>query len=78
MYSFKVVTTPQEMVARFANAMPAKWSGYLEILKENRELDILGFYEFIQKLENKDAEEIRKAKRITNPQNLDMYFGICG
>ncbi|KAF5808198.1 hypothetical protein HanXRQr2_Chr04g0142681 [Helianthus annuus] len=33
MFSFKVVATPQEMVARFADALPMKWSGFMKILK---------------------------------------------
>ncbi|KAJ0886186.1 hypothetical protein HanRHA438_Chr09g0376501 [Helianthus annuus] len=57
MYSFKVAATPQDIVTRIADALPVKWSGFLKILKLNRELDRLGIYEFIQTLENKDAKD---------------------
>ncbi|KAJ0851648.1 hypothetical protein HanPSC8_Chr13g0594471 [Helianthus annuus] len=62
MFAFKVSATPQDMVRRFADALPAKWSSYLEILKENGVLDTITIYELIQKLENKDVEEKLKAK----------------
>ncbi|KAJ0604281.1 putative transcription factor interactor and regulator CCHC(Zn) family [Helianthus annuus] len=78
MFAFRVTATPQEMVKRFADGLPAKWSGYLEILKENGVLDTITVYELIQKLENKDVEEKLKAKRTITPQNPEMYFGIAG
>ncbi|KAJ0915577.1 putative transcription factor interactor and regulator CCHC(Zn) family [Helianthus annuus] len=78
MFAFRVTATPQEMVKRFADSLPAKWSGYLEILKENGVLDTITVYELIQKLENKDVEEKLKAKRTITPQNPEMYYGIAG
>ncbi|KAF5798711.1 hypothetical protein HanXRQr2_Chr07g0296101 [Helianthus annuus] len=78
MFAFKVSATPQDMVKRFADALPARWSSYLEILKENGVLDTITIYELIQKLENKDVEEKLKAKRTITPQNPEMYFGIAG
>ncbi|KAL9999122.1 putative transcription factor interactor and regulator CCHC(Zn) family [Helianthus debilis subsp. tardiflorus] len=78
MFAFKVPATPQEMVQKFADSLPAKWSGYLEILKENGVLDTISIYELIQKLENKAVEERLKAKRTTVPQNPEVYFGIAG
>ncbi|KAJ0455297.1 hypothetical protein HanIR_Chr15g0749581 [Helianthus annuus] len=64
-----------EIVARFADALPPKWSPFIELLKHTGVLDTVSIYEFVQKLENKDAEEIRKAKLILVPQNPEMYFG---
>ncbi|MFS7989238.1 hypothetical protein Hanom_Chr11g01044361 [Helianthus anomalus] len=39
MFSFNVVATSQEIVARFIDALLAKWNGFLEILKHNGDLD---------------------------------------
>ncbi|KAJ0927108.1 hypothetical protein HanRHA438_Chr04g0178921 [Helianthus annuus] len=78
MFAFRVTATPQEMVKRFADSLPSKWSSFLEILKENGVLDTITVYELIQKLENKDVEEKLKAKRTLTPQNPEMYYGIAG
>ncbi|KAJ0567847.1 hypothetical protein HanIR_Chr06g0289501 [Helianthus annuus] len=75
MFSYEVTATPQEMVAKFADALPPKWSPIIELLKHTGSLDTITIYDFIQKLENKNEEEIRKAKRISIPQNPEMYFG---
>ncbi|MFS7909788.1 hypothetical protein Hanom_Chr02g00098611 [Helianthus anomalus] len=64
MYSYKVNTSQQEMVMLFAEALPPKWNQSIELLKHTGVLNESSIYEFIQKLENKDKEEIRKAKRI--------------
>ncbi|MFS8022159.1 hypothetical protein Hanom_Chr16g01436221 [Helianthus anomalus] len=61
-----------ELAIRFEDALPTKWSGLLEILKHNEDLDRSSIYEFIQNLENKDAGEIIKAKRISIPHNPEM------
>ncbi|KAF5814185.1 putative transcription factor interactor and regulator CCHC(Zn) family [Helianthus annuus] len=66
------------MVQRFADSLPAKWSSFLEILKQNGVLDTITVYELIQKLENKDVEEKLKAKRTLTPQNPEMCYGIAG
>ncbi|KAJ0848657.1 putative transcription factor interactor and regulator CCHC(Zn) family [Helianthus annuus] len=76
--NFGVVVTPEEVVIKFANALPAQWNGFLEILKYNGTLAATNINDFIQLLENKDQEEIRKAKRIPVQQNPDMYYGKCG
>ncbi|KAF5774949.1 hypothetical protein HanXRQr2_Chr13g0606561 [Helianthus annuus] len=78
MFAFRVTATPQEMVKRFTDSLPSKWSSFLEILKENGVLDTITVYELIQKLENKDVEEKLKAKRTLTPQNPEMYYGIAG
>ncbi|XP_022026919.1 uncharacterized protein LOC110927875 [Helianthus annuus] len=57
-HSYKVNATQQEMVMRFADALPPKWSQFIELLKHTGVLDTLSIYEFVQKLENKDEEEI--------------------
>ncbi|KAJ0848981.1 putative transcription factor interactor and regulator CCHC(Zn) family [Helianthus annuus] len=66
------------MIARFADALPPKWSPFIELLKHTGALDAANasLYEFIQKLEHKNEEEIRKAKRIAAapPQNTEMYL----
>ncbi|KAM0055861.1 hypothetical protein Hdeb2414_s0006g00211041 [Helianthus debilis subsp. tardiflorus] len=66
MYYFGVLTSQPEMVARFADALPPKWSPFIELLKHTGVLDAVNvnIYEFIQKLEHKNEEEIRKAKRL--------------
>ncbi|KAJ0480820.1 hypothetical protein HanIR_Chr13g0635941 [Helianthus annuus] len=51
------------------------WSGFLEILKFNGVMDNTNICEFIQMLGNKNAEELRKAKRIPVQQNPEVYFG---
>ncbi|MFS7992795.1 hypothetical protein Hanom_Chr12g01086511 [Helianthus anomalus] len=76
MYYFGVLASQQEMVARFADALPPKWSPFIELLKHTGVLDAanVNIYEFIQKLEHKNEEEIRKAKRIAPTQNTEMYL----
>ncbi|KAJ0613257.1 putative transcription factor interactor and regulator CCHC(Zn) family [Helianthus annuus] len=78
MSSYNVNATHQEMIARFADALPPKWSPFIELLKHTGALDAANasLYEFIQKLEHKNEEEIRKAKRIAAapPQNTEMYL----
>ncbi|KAJ0839535.1 putative transcription factor interactor and regulator CCHC(Zn) family [Helianthus annuus] len=78
MGNFKVAVTPEEIVTKFADAFPAQWSGFLEILKYNGTLATTNIHDFIQLLENKNQEEIRKAKRVPVPQNPEMYYGNCG
>ncbi|KAJ0843853.1 hypothetical protein HanRHA438_Chr15g0695971 [Helianthus annuus] len=58
MYSYNVTATQQELVARLADALPPKWSPFIELLKHTGVLDTATIYEFVQKLENKDEEEI--------------------
>ncbi|KAF5812979.1 hypothetical protein HanRHA438_Chr03g0103951 [Helianthus annuus] len=76
MYSYNVAATHQEMIARFADALPPKWSPFIELLKHTGAMDTTNgtLYEFIQKLEHKNEEEIRKAKMIAPPQNTEMYL----
>ncbi|KAM0046852.1 hypothetical protein Hdeb2414_s0009g00321461 [Helianthus debilis subsp. tardiflorus] len=76
MYYFGVPASQQEMVARFADALPPKWSPFIELLKHTSVLDAVNvnIYEFIQKLEHKNEEEIQKAKRIAPTENTELYF----
>ncbi|KAJ0916904.1 putative transcription factor interactor and regulator CCHC(Zn) family [Helianthus annuus] len=77
MCSYNVAATHQEMIARFADALPPKWSPFIELLKHTGAMDTTNgtLYEFIQKkLEHKNEEEIRKAKMIAPPQNTEMYL----
>ncbi|KAJ0887678.1 putative transcription factor interactor and regulator CCHC(Zn) family [Helianthus annuus] len=74
MCAYGVVSTQQDMVSRFADALPPKWSSFIELLKHTGTLDTVNIYEFIQKLEHKNDEEIRKAKRAPAPQNTEMYL----
>ncbi|KAJ0444188.1 putative transcription factor interactor and regulator CCHC(Zn) family [Helianthus annuus] len=76
MCSYNVAATHQEMIARFADALPPKWSPFIELLKHTGAMDTANgtLYEFIQKLEHKNEEEIRKAKMIAPPQNIEMYL----
>ncbi|KAM0040644.1 hypothetical protein Hdeb2414_s0012g00396401 [Helianthus debilis subsp. tardiflorus] len=76
--SYGVVVTPEEVVIKFADTLPAQWNGFLEILKYNGTLATTNINDFVQLLKNKDQEEIRKAKRIPVQQNPDMYHGNCG
>ncbi|KAJ0462891.1 hypothetical protein HanHA300_Chr14g0509071 [Helianthus annuus] len=78
MGNFRVAVTPEEVVTESADALPALWNGFLEILKYNCTLATTNIHDFIQLLENKNQEEIRKAKRIPVPQNPEMYYGNCG
>ncbi|KAJ0876425.1 putative transcription factor interactor and regulator CCHC(Zn) family [Helianthus annuus] len=74
MCAYGVVSTQQDMVNKFADALPPKWSSFIELLKHTGTLDTVNIYEFIQKLEHKNDEEIRKAKRAPAPQNTEMYL----
>ena len=74
MHAFTVIATQPEMIARFADALPAKWSSFIEILKQNGVLDSINVYEFIQRLDNKDVQETLKAKRTQATQNPEMYY----
>ncbi|KAJ0521072.1 hypothetical protein HanIR_Chr10g0466631 [Helianthus annuus] len=74
MVAYGVVSTQQDMVNKFADALPPKWSSFIELLKHTGTLDTVNIYEFIQKLEHKNDEEIRKAKRAPVPQNTEMYL----
>ncbi|KAM0017115.1 hypothetical protein Hdeb2414_s0028g00704351 [Helianthus debilis subsp. tardiflorus] len=74
MCAYGVVATQQDMVNKFADALPPKWSSFIELLKHTGTLDTVNIYEFIQKLEHKNDEEIRKAKRTPAPQNTEMYL----
>ncbi|KAF5760609.1 putative RNA-directed DNA polymerase [Helianthus annuus] len=74
MCAYGVAATQQDMVNRFADALPPKWSSFIELLKHTKALDEINIYEFIQKLEHKNDEEIRKAKRAPAPQNTEMYL----
>ncbi|KAF5771650.1 putative transcription factor interactor and regulator CCHC(Zn) family [Helianthus annuus] len=78
MGNFGVVITPEEVVTKFADALAVQWNGFLEILKYNGTLATTNINDFIQLLENKDQEEIRKLKRVPVPQNPEMYYGNCG
>ncbi|KAJ0620890.1 hypothetical protein HanIR_Chr01g0002531 [Helianthus annuus] len=69
MFAYGVLATQQDMVNRFADALPPKWSSFIELLKHTGTLDTVNIYEFIQKLEHKNDEEIRKSKRVPAPQN---------
>ncbi|KAM0002892.1 putative RNA-directed DNA polymerase [Helianthus debilis subsp. tardiflorus] len=74
MCAYGVIATQQDMVNKFADALPPKWSSFIELLKHTGALDTINIYEFIQKLEHKNEEEIRKAKRAPVPQNTEMYL----
>ncbi|KAF5771644.1 putative transcription factor interactor and regulator CCHC(Zn) family [Helianthus annuus] len=73
--NFGVMTTPVEVVKKFADALPPQWNSFLEILKYNRVLAITNINDFVQLLENKDQEETLKAKKVPVPQNPEMYYG---
>ncbi|KAJ0682372.1 putative transcription factor interactor and regulator CCHC(Zn) family [Helianthus annuus] len=73
--NFGVVTTPVEVVKKFANALPPQWNSFLEILKYNGVLATTNINDFVQLLENKDQEETLKAKKVPVPQNPEMYYG---
>ena len=73
MGNFGVVTTAEEVVTKFADALPVQWIGFLEILKYNGTLATTNIYDFVQLLENKIQEVIIKAKRVKEHQNPEMY-----
>ncbi|KAJ0836752.1 hypothetical protein HanRHA438_Chr16g0770551 [Helianthus annuus] len=74
MFAYEVIASQQEMVTRFADALPPKLSSFIELLKHTGTLNTVNIYEFIQKLEHKNDEEIRKAKRVPTPQNTEIYL----
>ncbi|KAJ0567203.1 hypothetical protein HanIR_Chr06g0282101 [Helianthus annuus] len=47
MHSYKVQATQQEMVMRFAEALPPKWSQFIDLLKHTGALDTVSIYEFV-------------------------------
>ncbi|MFS7984589.1 putative transcription factor interactor and regulator CCHC(Zn) family [Helianthus anomalus] len=73
--NFGVVTTPVEVVKKFADALPPQWNSFLEILKYNGVLATTNINDFVQLLENKAQEETLKAKKVPVPQNPEMYYG---
>ncbi|KAF5775980.1 putative transcription factor interactor and regulator CCHC(Zn) family [Helianthus annuus] len=73
--NFGVVTTPVEVVKKFADALLPQWNSFLEILKYNEVLATTNIKDFVQLLENKDQEETLKAKKVPVPQNPEMYYG---
>ncbi|MFS7928192.1 putative transcription factor interactor and regulator CCHC(Zn) family [Helianthus anomalus] len=73
--NFGVVTTPVEVVKKFADALSPQWNSFLEILKYNGVLATTNINDFVQLLENKDQEETLKAKKVPVPQNPEMYYG---
>ncbi|MFS7981578.1 hypothetical protein Hanom_Chr10g00952631 [Helianthus anomalus] len=75
--TFVVALTPEGVVSKFADALPLQWNQFLEILKYNGTLATTNIYDFIQLLENKNQEEIKKARRVIVPQNPDMYYKSC-
>ncbi|KAF5796226.1 hypothetical protein HanXRQr2_Chr08g0348981 [Helianthus annuus] len=44
MYSYGVLATQWEMVAKFADALPPKWSSFIELLKHAGTLDTVSIY----------------------------------
>ncbi|KAJ0856986.1 hypothetical protein HanRHA438_Chr13g0584851 [Helianthus annuus] len=78
MGNIKFAATPKEVVTKFADALTAQWNGFLEILKYNGTLATTNIHDFIQLLENKNQDEMRKAKRVPVPQNPEIYYGNCG
>ncbi|KAJ0556565.1 hypothetical protein HanIR_Chr07g0315311 [Helianthus annuus] len=77
-YSGGVRVSQQEMVARFADALPPKWGSFIEQLKHTGTLNTVNIYEFIEKLEHKNDQEIRKTPRALVPQNTEMYLSGFG
>jgi len=65
-------TTP-ELIERFADALPPHWTQYVDMLKELGQYESLSIADFLRKLENREIEESRKAKRTPLPQNPDVY-----
>jgi len=65
-------TTP-ELIERFADALPPHWTQYVDMLKELGQYESLSIADFFRKLENREIEESRKAKRTPLPQNPDVY-----
>ncbi|KAJ0752168.1 hypothetical protein HanPI659440_Chr09g0321251 [Helianthus annuus] len=76
--NYGIVITQEEVVIKFVDSLPVQWNGFLEILKYSGTLATTNINDFVQLLENKDQEEIRKEKRIPVQQNPDMYYGNCG
>src|ERR1044071_3681341 len=62
-----------ELVDKFANSLPPYWNQHIEVLKEKDVYQYWTINELIQKLENKELEEKRKAKRSQFQQNPELY-----
>src|ERR1043165_5232352 len=71
--SYEISIPMSELVDKFADALPPYWNQHIEVLKEKDAYQYWTINEFIQKLENKEMEEKRKAKRAQIPQNPDLY-----
>src|ERR1044071_6498121 len=73
--SYEISIPMSELVDKFADALPPYWNQHIEVLKEKDAYQYWTINEFIQKLENKEMEEKRKAKRAQIPQNPELYHG---
>src|ERR1044071_3056639 len=62
-----------ELVDKFADALPPFWNQHIEVLKEKDAYQYWTINELIQKLENKELEEKRKARRSQSPENPELY-----
>src|ERR1043165_3325299 len=72
-YGVQIPMTKQ--VDKFADALPPQWDQHVEVLREKDAYQFWTISEFIEKLENKELEDRRKARRSQIPQNPSLYFG---
>ena len=73
--SYGIQIPMKNLVDKFADALPPYWDQHVEVLREKDAYQYWTIQEFIQKLENKEMEEKRKARRAQVPQNPSLYFG---
>src|ERR1044071_3084208 len=72
-YGVQIPMTKQ--VDKFADALPPQWDQHVEVLREKDAYQFWTISEFIEKLENKELEDRRKARMSQIPQNPSLYFG---
>src|ERR1043165_5254598 len=71
--NYDIIIPMSELVDKFADSLPQYWNQHIEVLKEKDAYQYWTINELIRKLENKELEEKRKARRSQFPQNPELY-----
>ena len=67
MHNYGLTNTTADLVKRFVDALPTKWSSYVEVLIETDKFDNLNIHNFVQKLQSKENDEKRRVIRLPIP-----------
>ncbi|MFS7903112.1 hypothetical protein Hanom_Chr01g00020151 [Helianthus anomalus] len=78
MHSYKVTATQQEMVMRFAEALPPKWSQFIDLLKNTGLLDTLSIYESFRSLKTRMKKKFERQKEFQFPKIPRYTLEVLG